>query len=133
MNAQQEEGVGVVSDDEMKTHLASPDWVHCVSMVTRPHLYEFMRDLEWTHYPPDGPRNDEFQVRLMRWGGLHWALVSVPASDKHLMEEAAARHGLRLAEGSSIIMASGDGVERLPWAGAHVFPLQPALSSGSRP
>lgn len=121
------EGIGTLSDAEMAAHLADPAWVHCVSLVARPHLHEFMHDLEFAHYAPGSTRNDDFQIRLTKWGGLHWAVVSVPASDRHLMEAAAARHSLRLAEDSAIVMAGGGNLEKFPWTGERVFVLQPAL------
>jgi hypothetical protein len=64
---------------------------------------------------------------LRNWGGVIWVIASVPSADKPLMDEAAARHGLRLAEGNSIVMACPDGgISRFPVHGDHVFPLQPA-------
>jgi hypothetical protein len=125
MMQDEKRGTAPESDAALQAFLADPAWVHFAAHMERPGLQGCMEELEWTHYPPDTPAGDQFQLRVLQWSGLWWALISIPIGDKHLMDAVAARHGLRAGEGT-IISAGPDGVFRFPARGDRVFSLQSA-------
>jgi len=63
--------------------------------------------LEYRHYPPDTPKNDLFQLVMVKWEEMIWGVMSIPIEDKVYVEWIAKECGLRLTDGiPSIIDAS---------------------------
>jgi hypothetical protein len=77
----------------------SKDYIHCVGLTTRPFVKYFCAYLEYVHFTPDTPANDEYQFRMIRWQGFMWAICSIPLSKKHFCYEVAKEAKLKLANG----------------------------------
>jgi len=80
------------------------DLLHVVGMWTRPFVHYFANYLEYEHFPPEQEVNKEMQYRVIRWHGALWSIVSVPLIKKNLVEEAAEKAHLKLADGVPIFM-----------------------------
>lgn len=111
------------SDESLQAFVADPQWVHFVGALMREQLGAVFEELEHAHYPPGTPKNDLFHLRLMNWEEMQWAMASIPAQDKHLMEAVCAKHGMRVADGVPT-MVGPDGVKRFPADNARVFHLE---------
>jgi len=74
-------------------------WFHVVTMFQRPGACEFAQHLEFTHYPPHTPANDNFHYRVFKWEDLLWAILSVPVADANKAYVAASINNLRLVDG----------------------------------
>lgn len=125
----QENKVGSVaeSDEALQAFVADPNWVHFVGALVREQLGAVFTELENAHYPPGTPKNDLFHLRIMNWEEMQWVMVSIPAADKGLMEAAAAKHGMRVADGVPILV-SAEGIKRFPADNDRVFHLAAALT-----
>lgn len=100
-------------------------YIHYIGMISppRPGVALCLTELEHTHYPPGSPKNDNFLLRILKWSEMVWVVVSIPISDKHLMEEVASKCGLRIANGvPTILSSSGD--EQFPVNNERVFTLE---------
>ena len=111
------------TDADFQAFVADGRWNHFACMAQRPGLDDCLTDLEERHYTPGTERNDLYHLRVVKWQGLHWILVSIPSGDKLLMERTATAHGLRVADGVPTLISS-DGMERFPASGRNVYSLE---------
>jgi len=103
-------------------------WFHVVTMLDRPGACEFAQHLEFTHYAPHTPANDNFHYRVLKWEDLLWAIISVPRADANNAYVAASIHQLRLVNAPPRVFKMGlaTGVAACSRAitdDDHVFPL----------
>jgi hypothetical protein len=110
-------------DAELRAVTGDPALVHFAAMLLRLGVRECSQTLEDAHYKPGTPRNDLFQLRLIQWEGLLWALITIPIAEREFMDRAAAANGLRVANGVPT-MISRDGIAKFPANGPRVFTLE---------
>lgn len=79
------------------------DVVHVIADQNRAGADYFYQYLEQTYFEPDTPANDEYEYRIVKWG-LYWCVATIPASKKHLLEDAAKKSKMRLANGIPLRM-----------------------------
>lgn len=73
-----------------------------------PNGAEFARHIEWTHYIPDTPANNDFNVYLHNWRHTHpWWIIRMPLRDRAFADAACEKFGLRLANGVPHLMQQG--------------------------
>lgn len=114
--------------EQLQLWVEDPKWVHFVAHIQRPGVQGCMETLENTHYAPGTERNKLFELRMIKWEGLVYALISIPKEEREYMTRAAAANGLRIANGYPT-MLSGDGkgnlkVEHFPARSDSVFTLE---------
>ena len=73
--------------------------IHHVAMATRSGVRLFSVALEYRHYFPCTPKNDEFFLFTVSWRGLIWLIVSVPEGEREIANKVAEQVGLRVANG----------------------------------
>ncbi len=121
-----EEGViAEESPEEIQEAMKDPSQIHYAGMIDppRPGVLDCIVLLEHRDYVPDTPRNELFIMRILNWQGMKWVLVSIPLTEKHLMEKAADECGLRVANGIPT-MISGTGTHFFPANSGNVFTLE---------
>jgi hypothetical protein len=118
------DGIGVEETREESEHFfADPSNTHYVALPQRPGVQDCVTTLEQVHYPVDSPRNDLFHFRYLVWEDLQWFIISIPATDRAIMERVTLAHGLRIADGVPT-MLSFNGVKRFPIDQENVFTLE---------
>ena len=91
------------------------DQLHFLCMMARLGVRLFMTHLEYDHYHPSIPgRNELFHCRWLRWQGLLWSLVSIPAEDMENAIEACEASGVQIENGIPIVFHGGS---------EYVFPI----------
>lgn len=113
------------SDEDLQNFLEYPEWIHYVGMFVppRPGVHECIALLEHQHYQPGTERNDLFIMRIIEFSQMLWVMISIPISEKHLMEEVSDECGLRIADGVPTSI-SLEGVEAFPASNERVFTLE---------
>lgn len=113
------------SDEELKKFGDDPRYIHFAGMIgpPRPGVVECLMELEHTYYKPGTLKNDDLFLRIIKWDGITWALVSIPIGERHWMEKVADKCGLRIADGVPT-MLTGSGAERFPIDNERVFTLE---------
>lgn len=113
------------SDEALQAFFADPKYIHYVGMIMppRPGVADTMQMLEFTHYRPNTPRNDLFQLRIIEWMGITWAIVSIPIAEKAFMEHMALVNSVRIADGIPTMFADG-GIHRFPIECPRLFTLE---------
>lgn len=96
-----DEGTREETEEESERFFSDPNFVHFIGMLSppRPGAELCFTELEHTYFPPGTDLNKDFIMRLINWEGIIWSIVSIPKTEISLMEEVAAKNGLRLAEG----------------------------------
>lgn len=89
----------------------------------RPGVRLCMVRMEYENYIPDTPSNDNFQLFLMKWQDMTWALMGILAGDVDKLIKIAADCGVQIADGVPTVF-SGDGVDVFPVRGGQVFSLE---------
>jgi hypothetical protein len=97
-----------------------------VTMLTRPGATAFSERLENTLYPPGTPKNELFQITIVRWPDDDpvpgdWCVLSFPIADRPAAEKIANECGLRFADGVPTILP---GPLWFPMSGANVWTLE---------
>ena len=87
-----------LSEDKSRTFI--------VAMSNRPGACLFAAQLEFDHFPPLSPLNEEFQVYMVLWNHLEWFVISLPAKKYELAEEVAKQNCLRIADGVPVFMGN---------------------------
>lgn len=100
-----------------------------VAMMSRPGAGIFVVDLEYNHFPPGSPKNEEFQMVISKWQGMSWMTIHVPIEYRGLVEEVAARNEMRLGDGIPTILGGTNGPQQFPVRGDNVFTLENAPNS----
>jgi len=111
------------TEEDLRRLVSDESKFHVVGMIQRPNVRVFCVALELRHFPPNTPENDLYELRIIRFGGLQWFAVSVPAEHERTCREVAETFGLRLANGVPTSI-SGDRIERFPMDGDRVFTLE---------
>lgn len=113
------------SDQELQEFLRDPQFVHFVGSLqpVRPGVQLFMVKLEYLHFNPWSPRNDQLHLRIFDWHAMKWAMVSIPRSERHLAEKIAGECSVRISDGVPTLIAGG-GVEKFPASNERVFSLE---------
>lgn len=111
--------------EKLKKITEDPKLIHFVGMImpARPGIQLCLTELEYKYYVPGTKRNDDFQLRIMEWSEIVWAIATIPIDDRHLMERVAGKCGLRIADGVPTMM-TGNGIEQFPLNGDRVFSLE---------
>ena len=66
------------------------------TMLNRPGSSLFMVKLEYTHFTPDTPANDQFNFHVIYFCGMPWVVCDIPADKELLAIPIAESCGLRL-------------------------------------
>lgn len=113
------------SDEELQKFADDPKFIHFAGIINppKPGVQACITELEYTYYIPGTPKNDDFFLRIINWSGMHWVLVSIPISERHLMEKVASENGLRIVDGVPS-MFSGSNMEQFPINNERVFTLE---------
>lgn len=92
-----------------------PHYIHFVGMIgpPRPGVMESFQALEHTHYKPLTPRNDLYHFRVLDFEEILFGIVSIPITEKNLMEAVAEAHGLRIVR-DTVAIISGNGMKPFP-------------------
>ena len=113
---------------ELQRAADDPTRFHIVGDMNRIGVSFFMTKLEYTHYPPRSVANHLFEFRILKWPAnfpLVWAIASIPIEDRPLAEALLPDCGLRLANGTPIILGlGGEKDEFFPMQGDRVFSLE---------
>jgi hypothetical protein len=80
-----------MTDEEWEALLADPCWVHYAAIISppRPGVWECLTLLEYDHFPPGTPMNQEYILAVCEWDETAWAIVSIPLEKKQNMEDLA--------------------------------------------
>ncbi len=113
------------SDRELQMFLDDPQFVHYVGSIipARPGVRLFLVKLEYLHFNPWSPRNEQFQLRLFNWQFMRWAMASIPIVERHLAEEVARECSVRIADGVPTLISAGR-IEKFPASNERVFSLE---------
>lgn len=119
---------GIESGDnkELQRLADDPTRFHIVGDMSRIGVTLFMTKLEYMHYPPRSGKNHLFEFRILKWPAgypLIWVIASIPIEDRPLAEALIPDCGLRLANGTPIILG-GAKEEFFPMQGDRVFSLE---------
>lgn len=118
------EAIGESSEDFQK-FLEDPSLIHYVGMIhpPRPGVSDCVQTLEHAYYKPGTPRNNLFNLRIIKWEDITWVIVSIPITEKAKMESVAKVSGLRIANGVPMMIDS-KGRRRFPASNERVFTLE---------
>lgn len=112
------------TEEESAQFFNNPDFIHFVGSIgpPRPGVSLFMVKLEHTYFPSGTDANKYFFLRMQKWEGIIWVIVSIPKEKKNLAEKIAAETGLRIADGIPHMFHSGQ-VTGFPISNERVFTL----------
>ncbi len=125
-------GVSPINVEELQKRANDPGKVHFIVHMERPGARLFCVHLEYTHYPPRTERNNEFELIFYKWPAdvmLQWVIVTIPASDFPLAEEAAKESGLVIKDSVPMCFSGGD-QHIFPMSGPTVYSLESNPKSG---
>lgn len=112
-------GVAAADNDDLQKAADDPTRFHIVGDINRIGVNLFMVKLEYTHYPPRSGKNHLFDLRILKWPAddfaMHWVICSIPIEDRPIAEKVIEECGLRLANGTPIMLGGGK---------EHFFPMQ---------
>lgn len=92
--------------------------IHCVMMEMLPFNAYFCRYLELKYYnPTDYKLNDLFEMRIMKWKGMIWNIISIPLADEHYLHEVAKKSGHIVKSDSTAILFDENGEHQFPLYG----------------
>lgn len=113
------------SENDLKTFMNDPYFIHYVGMLIppRPGFDDCVQQLEFSYFKPGTKRNDLFHLRVISWEDIVWGVVSIPISEKRLMETVAAACRLRVANGVPCVI-SADGFKSFPFENSRMFTLE---------
>lgn len=119
---------GIDSEDnkELQRVADDPTRFHIVGDMNRIGVRLFMVKLEYTHYPPRSGKNHLFEFRILKWPANYpfmWVIASIPIEDRPLAEALIPECGLRLANGTPMILG-GAKDEVFPMQGDRVWCLE---------
>lgn len=106
-----------VSDAEFRALNERTCQLHIICLVPRKGGAEFFKSLEFTHYAPGTPANDQLDMCFHLWGGMTWCIASVPLRDRAKVEDICRRHTMRLVDGYPVMVAD-DSAGRVVGVGA---------------
>lgn len=114
-----------INEEQLQKLADDPNLFHIAFNVQppRPGARLFAMSLEYNHFKPSTPKNDEYKFILLKWCGMLWAVVSIPASEKHIAYQVAAETGMHIADGYPICMEQ-DGTKQFPMASSFVHTLE---------
>lgn len=119
MGAQGEHLAVSIEDRDVKLQelTDNPDLFHILMQAQRPGTGEFQTYLEHQHFSPNDPElNDKLELRVIKWCGLLWNMITIPISMKQLAWDTCEAVNMRFeVEGAIPHICDGDG-----W---HVFPV----------
>ena len=98
--------ITLIKPEELKSLGEEPGLYHIIYQFSRVGTGYFANYLEYKHFKPETPENDEFKYRVINWNGMLWCVISIPAEKKELAQEAAQVSGIRIADGIPM-MAGG--------------------------
>lgn len=113
------------SDRELQEFLMNQNFVHYVGSLipVRPGVRIFLVKLEYLHFNPWSPRNQQFHLRIFNWQSMRWAMVSIPLAEKHLAELVAGECSVRISDGIPTLISAGR-IETFPASNERVFSLE---------
>lgn len=113
------------TEKESREFFENPNFVHFVGMLEppRPGVNLCIVKLEHTYFPPGTKSNDEFFMRLRKWGGIIWTIASIPKEKMDLMKKVATETGLRIADGIPHLVVCGK-LGSFPIDNERVFTLE---------
>lgn len=111
------------SEEDLCIFVQNDAYIHFVCMKNRLGTEELTTKLEFTHYKPQTARNDLMVLRVLLWSGIVWFVISIPASEKYLMEEVVSLCGMRIVNGVPTIFEEGK-ISQFPIKSDNVFTLE---------
>lgn len=105
---------------------------YLIVLAMRPNVSACIMDLEYTHYEPDTPKNDLFQLYKYHWQDMLWFIVEIPQADRHLAEAMAQKYHLRIVDGIPTIIGDGK-VSHFPLEGDNVWCIENTNNKMSPP
>jgi hypothetical protein len=100
--------------------------IHLVMLTTRPGVMALLGAIEWTWFPPGGPRAAQIGVCGLEWEGLAWVIASLPKAKLADVCRMARRLGMRIANGVPTILVPASPGEpeshQFPGFAARYFP-----------
>ncbi len=102
-----------------------PKLIHYIGMIIppRPGIQRCLTMLEYLHFPPCTPLNDEYQFVTYEFSGILFGVVSIPKQKKHLMETIADESGLRIVKGVPTLLSS-DRQDSFPIQSSDAYSLE---------
>jgi hypothetical protein len=125
--------------EKIVAQCSDPRFAVFVSMWDRIGVKGWMTNLEYVYFRPDTPKNDEFNITIMKWPTtemMFWAIIRIPREHEKLAKDLLWRHGLKVCgerdpEGGPyvpIVIIGGPepegGIHKFPFHGEHVFFLE---------
>lgn len=103
----------------------NPDKAFIIADNFRPGYTPYLQELEYTHYTPDTEKNSLFELLLIRWEDLVWAVAVIPLADLSIAEEVGKTYNFRLAQGCTPVIIGGEESVPFPIKSAdNVFSVQ---------
>jgi hypothetical protein len=110
-----------------------PDLISYCSLAFRIGLAQWMMELEYRHFRPGTPLNEDFSMAMMKWpddAPMIWTVMSIPASYRELADELAAKAMLSVKPADYRCLMLGGGKEEVfPVYGPNVFMVEGAHGS----
>lgn len=95
-------------DAKLKELTDDKEKFNILMMGTRPGVHGFQTHLEHEYFSPTDPDlNDKMQLRIIKWEGLLWNLVTIPLSMKQTAYDTAEAVNMRFEEGVLPFVAGG--------------------------
>ncbi|MFA5994725.1 MAG: hypothetical protein WC823_07250 [Parcubacteria group bacterium] len=115
----------IANDEEIMKAVSDDSFLFYVGMISppRPGVVEFITYVEHQHYAPGTERNKLYNIWIIQWHGITWALMGVPLKDEKLIEVAANLLRLRIADGVPTVLSGGK-IDTFPISRFNVYALE---------
>lgn len=103
----------------------TPDKIGFILMYAprRIGVISFATFLEYRHFKPGTPANDQFEMALVKWEQMNFAIVVIPRIHRNQAQWILKQLGLRLADGVPTVIESS-GVKHFPIDLPNVFTVE---------
>jgi hypothetical protein len=112
-----------ITNAELAKLAEDPTLIFYAGMINRPGVSLFGVMLEYIYSPPQTDANNKFQLFLINWQRLIWAVYSIPKDEFKNAEFVSEKTGLRIANGVPTMLHDGK-VDQFPMNAKSVFGLE---------
>lgn len=114
-----------VSDAEIRKFGEDKRFIHFAGLLNppRPGVRLFAVKMEYFHFEPGTPKNDEFIFHIVNWEEMTFGVISIPKEYMDLAKKVAQEVGLRIADGIPHMLLGGQS-RPFPMDTDNVFTLE---------
>ena len=121
------DGMNPTTEEKIQAFVNNTRFVHflCLIIPRRPGVLLFSVKLEYSYFPPNTQKNEEYRLHMINWEDMTWSMISIPEEYSHMAHGVADEVGVRIADG--IPHTSTDGLKTLrafPIKGNNVFTIE---------